>query len=139
MKYAKLLLPVAVPLLAAACSDVGPTSPTPAMSAETMTAPGDAQALSGVTGCRTMTGVKVHFTPSSALPMRLKATYSWGATPGPHTCSIAPVWSSRPAGRLKPTKDSFVVAVRAGSPLTVTATAPNGVHGSLSLPLPPTR
>lgn len=82
--------------------------------------------------CQNVMGVKLALVPATNTPKpQIRATY---LTLGPSmdVCP-APVWASDPRGALTGTKDPFVVGVSSTRPLTVTATAPNGKRGSLTL------
>jgi hypothetical protein len=97
-----------------------------------LTLQGRATDLSASAVCKNVMGVKLALLPATNTPKpQIRATY---LTLGPSmdVCP-APVWSSEPRGALTATKDPFVVGVSSTRPLTVTATAPNGVRGSFTL------
>jgi hypothetical protein len=82
--------------------------------------------------CQNVRGVKLTVLPSTNVPNTLvRATY---VTLGPSmdVCP-APIWDSSPRGNLVTTKDPWVVGVKTVRPLTISATAPNGVRGSMTL------
>ena len=81
--------------------------------------------------CRDITQVRLQLFRSPGLA-RVEAQYLNGHMTV--NCRIAPDWSSRPRGRILPTRDPFIVEAILTLPpsaVQVTAKAPNGVQGSI--------
>ena len=138
MRIMKLLALAAAAGVVAACNGTSLTSPSPIVTSDDATALVETQALKApadTSPCRRITQVKLQVQQlRSPGETRVEAVYlSHG---GPSKCQIAPDWSSRPRGRLTPTRNPFVVGVtltRPPSTVQVTAQAPNGVQGSILL------
>jgi hypothetical protein len=131
MRISKILAVVAAAVVAVACNGISPTSPAATVASDDGTARVDAKAWEPPEDCIGITEVQMLLLPD-VTDIRVKAVYLEGGEPA--RCWFAPVWSSRPRGRLVPTKDAFVVKVTQTQPPTavlVTAQAPNGVQGNI--------
>jgi hypothetical protein len=136
MRIMKLLTLAAVAVVAVACDGISPTSPNATVSSDDATTFVATKALKGSddSGCRDITQVQMRVLPTLG-DIEVEAIYLKDGVPA--SCALAPSWSSRPRGRIVPTRDPFVVKVRrtwVPMPVTVTAQAPNGVRGSIRVP-----
>ena len=134
MTPSRFLALVPVVALASACSGSGPTDPSQATSAAPSVAvSGDASAM-GQAGCADITAVELKVVPPVSLrDVTLRATYVY-ATPAAEACPTAPAWQASRAGLNVDPTDPFKASIarRMDLKTTVTATAPNGVAGSLT-------
>ena len=130
----RFLAVVPVVALAWACGDAGPTDPGQGTSSAPSTAvSGDASAM-GQEGCTDITAVEVRIVPAVSLrDVTLQAKYRY-AMPMTDACPIAPTWQASRAGLNVSASDPFRSSIVGRSDLktTVTATAPNGVSGSVT-------
>jgi len=146
MRIMKLLALATVAVVAVACNGISPSSPNSAtVASEDAAGLVGAQAVKDAADgspCRDVTEVKLAllrspspgFDTIDAFYLKVEAVYLYHGAPLPSTCQVAPKWSSRPRGRLIPTKDPFIVKVTRTRPPTtvhVRAEAPNGVQGDI--------
>jgi hypothetical protein len=119
---------------ASACSGSGPADPSGgAPGAPSAAVPGDATAM-GQAGCADVTGVLVKVVPAvSVRDVTLRAIYLYATTPT-QACAAAPTWQASRAGLSVDAQDPFraSMARRSDVKTTVTATAPDGVAGSIT-------
>jgi hypothetical protein len=129
----RFLAVVPVMAVAWACSEVGPADPSSAVSGTPSAAvTGDASAM-GRASCAEITAVEVKVVPAVGLRVvALRATYVY-ATPGAEACTTAPAWQASRAGLNIDPRDPFKASLarQIDVKTTVTATAPNGIEGSL--------
>lgn len=127
------LLPLVV--LGAACNGVSPAAPDNLMSSDEATASAPTAAAESksaeTTSCHDITGVTLEVVPSSSLATVIQATYV--RLGGGSSLCAAPVWSSNPRGLLTPQLNGFRVGVASNREVVVTAQAPNGVIGRITL------
>lgn len=128
------LMPLVV--LGAACGGSSPVAPSnPVATDEGLASAPNASASTKsadlVDPCRRISAVNLEVVPSTTNGTVVEATYVRFS--GSSARCAAPIWSSDPRGALTSQSNRFRVAVSAGRPVTVTAMAPNGVKGSLTL------
>jgi hypothetical protein len=137
MRISKILAVVAAAVVAVACNGISPTSPGATVPSDDATALAGAKALDDPipgSDCKSITTVDMVVLPSPPTGTKVQAIYIAGCVPA--NCRVAPIWSSKPRGRLVPTKDAFIVMVtrtRPPTPVMVTARAPNGVEGHIQI------
>jgi hypothetical protein len=126
------LMPLVV--LGAACSGSSPVAPSnPLATDEGSTSAPNMSATSKdlvPSECRDITGVNLEIMPSTSQAIVIQASY---VRLGGTTRCAAPIWTSNPRGALTPQLSAFRTGVSSMRPVTVTAMAPNGVKGSLTL------
>ena len=137
MRITKVVTLFGVALVAGACSGLSPTAPSASMPGEE-TASVATKAVELVPAplpCSNITDVAMQVIPNgSAVLVFVQATYLQKGQPV--KCGVSPTWDSKPAGRLIPTKNPFVVRVSRTNdrlPVNVTAQAPNRVLGSIDV------
>jgi hypothetical protein len=124
------LMPLAV--LGAACGGSSPVGPSNPLASDEgfATAPNASAKSTEADNCRSITGVNLAVLPSTHNAIVVEATYeNFGS---PIRCK-APVWTSNPRGVLTPQLGGFRVGVSSNREVVVTATAPNGVIGRITL------
>ena len=133
MRITKLLTSITLAAVAGACGGLSPTSPTASAPSDDATAVFGTMAADGfIPACRDISDVRMRVLPDTTVKIRVEAAYFKRGTPV--KCSVPPVWTGRPTGRLIPTRDPFIVQVIRTAPPTnvqVVAKAPNGVTGSI--------
>jgi hypothetical protein len=125
MKVTRLVSLAAIGLVTLACTGLSPTAPALPTSSDD---PGvlNAQSL-GDPSCKLITEVKLRNIGDLIHDPLIQASYFVKGLPA--KCGIGPVWTARPAARLVPTDDPFVVKVLRTKPATyvkLQATAPSG-------------
>jgi DNA mismatch repair protein MutH len=132
-KFTKLLALMPLVALGAACNGLSPAAPDiPLAGDEGSAFELNAEAQAKTTDqCRDITAVNLKRVPSSGGEPIIEATYV-RLSPSYAKCE-APVWSSNPRGVLTAQKNPFRVGVSSNDAVTVTATAPNGVKGQISI------
>jgi hypothetical protein len=118
---------------ASACSSGGPADPNGgAPSAPSAAVAGGASAM-GQAGCADVTAVEVKVIPAlSVRDVTLRAAYVYATTA--QGCAAAPTWRASRAGLSVSSTDPFKASIarRSDVKTTVTATAPDGVAGSIT-------
>jgi hypothetical protein len=135
----KLLTLTPLLALAAACNGLAPTSPSDLAASDVAAVVATADTSKGVTPsvCKSVADVRLAIVPSPKGILNIRATYV-GIGSATSRCP-GPSWVSDFQGILVPYKDPFLVGVGAfdTDSVTVTATAPNGVTGSITIKRPP--
>jgi hypothetical protein len=129
----KLLALMPLVVLGAACNGVSPVTPDNPLADDTgsSSAPSATSKDADASNCRSITGVTLSILPSTNQAIVIEAAYvSFGS---PIRCQ-APVWTSDPRGVLTPQLGGFRVGVSSNREVVVTAKAPNGVIGRITLP-----
>jgi len=137
-KTAKFLALIPVVGLAAACNGVAPTGPSEFASNDASAAlTGEASSMGRGSSrlCAGLKGINLQVVDSDDKTLWVVATYQFSG-PAPTACA-APAWTSDRDGmrldKANPFRAGF--ARDAGGRAILTATAPSGVHGSITLDL----
>jgi len=136
-KMTQFLALIPVVVLAAACNGVAPTGPSEIASNDASAAlTGDASSmgLGSSRPCAGLKGIKLQVVDSDYKVLWVVATYQFSGSP---TACAAPAWSSDRDGMqldsLNPFRAGFARTM--GGRATLIATAPGGIHASITVDL----